>query len=425
MCLAAVGLQWGDEGKGKIIDWMAAKASHVARFQGGHNAGHTIVHNGQKHVLHLIPSGIAQPDCRCYIGPGVVLSMTHLLEELAMIDKFVSQSARRITVSPDCSLIMPHHKLLDEAREGSEGKIGTTKRGIGPAHEDKIGRRAVRLRNILDGEFSEQLHNSVAHANCLLEHMHKAATVDESAIAKKLTAEAEQIQPYVGDVATLLADAQAKQEVILLEASQGSLLDVEHGSYPFVTSAPCLAAASISGLGIDLKPHVIGISKGYTTRVGNGVFPTELKGKQAEFLTIQGDEFGATTNRQRRVGWLDIPALRYALRLNGCNHIALTKLDVLGQMDPIRICVSYNQTDQLVDNWVADDQTLSRYEPQYLELPGWGTLGQVNSYASLPSNCRKFISEVETRCEAQVSVISFGAERNATIAIQDPFAPLK
>ena len=422
-CLAAVGLQWGDEGKGKIIDWLAAKAQHVARFQGGHNAGHTVICNGHKHVLHLVPSGIIQPKCKCYIGPGVVLSLTCLLDELATLSTSIPDFAGRVALSADCTLIMPHHMMLDEASEGPNSKIGTTRRGIGPAHEDKVGRRAVRLRDVLDGEFASRLHSSVAHANCLLKHLHKTDLADEQAIAKQLIAEAEQVRPYIGDIAHMLDTARVADHVILVEASQGALLDVEHGSYPFVTSASCLATASASGLGVDLKPHVIGISKGYVTRVGNGAFPTEISDNQAQLLITQGEEYGATTSRQRRVGWLDIPALRYALRLSGCKHIVLTKLDVLGLLDPIRICTSYENNGRNVNTWVPDNRVLSGYTPRYMELPGWGKLGKIATYTDLPPNCRDFISTVEQLCDARISAVSYGADRNDTLLLQDPFQP--
>lgn len=409
-CVAAIGLQWGDEGKGKIIDWLAEDARHVARFQGGHNAGHTLVVDERELVLHLVPSGILQPQCHCYIGQGVALSLPALGEELHTLDQFGTDVSTRLTVSPDCTLILPYHQALDVAREGKAGKIGTTKRGIGPAHEDKVGRRAVRLRHVLTDDFRERLAEMADRINCELVNLHGAKPLDAQSIGDELLAQAAHVRPLVGAVATPLATAKNNNEKILLEASQGTLLDIEQGSYPFVTSAGCTIAAAAPGLGIELAPQVIGIAKCYTTRVGMGAFPTELTGADAEFLTTTGGEFGATTARQRRVGWLDIPALRHALALNGCTQIALTKLDILGQLNEIKICTNYADSE-----WVPDDAALTKLQPQYTTMPGWGTLATVTDYADLPANCRAYVELVAELTGAEISIISHGKGRNETL----------
>lgn len=415
-CVVAVGLQWGDEGKGKIIDWLATDAQHVARFQGGHNAGHTIIAEGRELVLHLVPSGILQPNCHCYIGQGVVLDLAALLDEIDRIREFGVDITKRLTISPDCALLLPFHQALDEARESGNGKIGTTKRGIGPAHEDKVGRRAVRLRHVLGNGFTQRLQDATAHANCELIHLHGAAPFEATSIASLLREQADAVRPYVGGVAAPLVQARACGEKILLEASQGALLDIEQGSYPYVTSAHSIAAAAVPGLGIDLKPMVLGIAKCYSTRVGHGAFPTELDGAAAQLLTTEGQEFGATTARQRRVGWIDIPALKHALAINGCQDIALTKLDVLGLLDEINVCTNYSSEGSThAKHWSPDNQALKTCLPQYREHPGWGALESVSTYADLPELCREYVCLISELTGARIRIVSHGKEREHTL----------
>lgn len=412
--LALVGLQWGDEGKGKIIDWIAADALHVARFQGGHNAGHTVIADGHELALHLIPSGILRPTCRCYIGQGVVLSIAALLEEIATLEDAGIACAGRLFVDPRCALVMPHHVALDKARESSAASKGTTLRGIGPAHEDKTGRTAVRLGEALAGAHGPKLKVSVARANAQLSQMHAQPELDAHEIEARTRELAARLAPYVKEVAPLLAAAKAAGERILLEGSQGALLDVEQGTYPFVTSAACTAAASAPGLGIDLGPKVIGIAKAYATRVGAGTLPTLFEDQDAKTLISEGKEFGATTARQRRVGWLDIPALRHALALNGCAEIALTKVDILGRLAKIRICTGYRLDDEPVAGFPSDDATLARCVPEYVEMPGWEDAAAATSYAELPPGCQRYISRIEELAGVRVALVSNGPDRAAT-----------
>ena len=414
-CLAVVGLQWGDEGKGKIIDWIAADAQHVARFQGGHNAGHTVVTDNREIALHLIPSGILHQQCHCYIGQGVVLDLEALLNELENLTLAGISTTGQLGISANCALVLPHHVMVDKAREQYAHGKGTTLRGIGPAHEDKTGRRAVRLGDVLADSFQDKLHHSVAHANCELKHLHGLPEADPDEIASSLAKLAAQAKHLVVDVKECLVQAQQAGEMILLEGSQGALLDIEQGSYPYVTSASCTAAASVSGLGIDLQPVVIGIAKAYATRVGRGSFPTEITGPVADLLTQQGKEYGATTARLRRVGWLDIPALRHALSLNGCQTIALTKLDILGLVDTIKICVNYRHHGKLLNTWPAHDDVLAECEPEYIECTGWGPLADINEIEDLPKACRDYVRMIESLCEVDVAVLSYGKDRNATL----------
>ena len=414
-CIAAVGLQWGDEGKGKIIDWLSEDAGHVARFQGGNNAGHTVIVGSEKTVLHIIPSGVLRKHCHCYIGAGVVLDMEAFLEEVEMLKDADIDVEDRLSVSGGCSLVLPHHLALDEARENGKSSIGTTKRGIGPAHEDKVGRRAVKLADIIDDDYQERLINSLDHVNCQLVHLHGQQPVDKGMVLAWIKEHGGKIRDYVADVAHKLSCARELGEDILLEASQGALLDVEQGSYPFVTSAACISSASTSGLGVDLGPRVIGIAKAYTTRVGHGAFPTEIKGETARMLVEQGKEFGATTERERRIGWLDVPALRHALAINGCKEIALTKLDVLGLADRIKVCVEYSLEGKKLESWPASSRMLAECEPRYIEMAGWGDMAKPANSDDLPDACHKYLEKIEELCDTKVSILSHGPDRDATL----------
>ena len=416
-CRALVGLQWGDEGKGKLIDWLAAEARHVARFQGGHNAGHTVVVEDRRFVLHLLPSGVINDGCRCYIGQGVALDLAALLEEIETLRAGGVDCAGRLAVSPHCALVMPHHVKLDEARERqAAGRIGTTLRGIGPAQEDRAARCAVRLGDVLAGDGAARIEASVARANCQLRGMYGEPELDAAAIGAATEALAARVKPCVADVAAELEEAARRGEPILLEGAQGALLDIEQGSYPFVTSSSCLASGSAPGLGVDLRPEVVGVAKAYVTRVGMGALPTRIEGDAADFLVERGGEFGATTARRRDVGWLDIPALRHALRVNACGRIALTKLDVLGLLDRIKVCVAYRLDGAQLDSWPPSDRMLRRCEPEWIELPGWGELPErVAAYEELPAACRDYVARVEELAGARVAIVSCGQERGATL----------
>ena len=415
-CVAVVGLQWGDEGKGKLVDWLAADAGHVARFQGGNNAGHTLVIDGHRIVLHLIPSGIMQPDTSCYIGPGVVLDCQALHQEIRMLEENHTAVAGRLAVSPGCPLILRHHIELDRVRESSN-RIGTTLRGIGPVHEDRIARRAVRLRDVLAGKHAPMVKACVEHANREL-----AAGGGQPLAADEIAEEARQaagsIAEHAADVAGVLAAAGRRGERILLEGSQGALLDVDQGTYPHVTSSNCIAAAAAPGLGVDLRPEPFGILKAYATRVGNGVFPTELSGKQASALQEAGEEVGATTGRKRRVGWLDIPALRHALTINGCRRMALTKIDVLSGEKSVMVCTAYRHGGRLHEIMIPDSSWLGECEPVYEQLEGWESAceqGKVTDAA------RAYIRFIEQHTGAHIDVVSIGARRDANIVYRHPF----
>ena len=412
--LALVGLQWGDEGKGKIIDWTAADALHVARFQGGHNAGHTVIADGHELALHLIPSGILREQCHCYIGQGVVLSISALLEEIATLEKSGVSCENRLFVDPRCSLVMPHHVALDQAREKSVSKKGTTLRGIGPAHEDKTGRTAVHLGDMLENQHEAALAESLRRANVQLKHLYGMAEFDAESVSKEMMGLAKRIKPYVANAAPMLAAAKDSGEKILLEGSQGALLDIEQGTYPFVTSASCISSASVPGLGIDLKPKVIGIAKAYATRVGSGVLPTLFEDDDALTLITTGKEYGATTSRQRRVGWMDIPALKHALSINGCGEMALTKIDILGELDTIKICTGYELDEKIATSFPCDNTTLGRCVPQYIEMPGWKGASTPTRYEDLHENCRGYVEKIEQLAGVDISIISYGAERDAT-----------
>ncbi len=415
-CIAVVGLQWGDEGKGKIVDWLAADAQHVARFQGGNNAGHTVVSEGRKMVLHLIPSGILQPRVRCYIGPGVVLDCAALEQEIAMLQAEGCDPGGRLTVSPGCALILRHHRELDRARERGCTRIGTTLRGIGPAQEDRTARRAVRLRDVWAGRHADLVHTSVQRANLELEAL-GCSRLDAAEVADEACTAARTAKPYAGDVAAALIGARQRNDRILLEGSQGALLDIEQGTYPHVTSSTCLASGAAGGLGVDLRPHVVGIAKAYATRVGNGVFPTELDGDDAQLLRAEGEEFGATTGRARRVGWLDVPALRHALAINGCTNMILTKVDVLAGRESVKLCTAYVHGSERSERMVPDSSWLAEGRPAYETHAGWPA---VSAKGKLDPAAAAYVERIEHLCEARVDVISVGAEREANIVRRHP-----
>ena len=415
-CIAVVGLQWGDEGKGKIVDWLAAGAEHVARFQGGNNAGHTVVIDGRRTVLHLIPSGIMQPETSCYIGPGVVLDCQALHQEIGMLQESGIEVAGRLAVSPGCPLILGHHIELDRAREAS-GRIGTTLRGIGPAHEDRVARRAVRLRDVLAGSHKPIVRESVEHANRELAAL-GAQPLSAGEVADAASKAGERIAGHAADVAGALIAAGRRGERVLLEGSQGALLDVDQGTYPHVTSSNCIAAAAAAGLGVDLRPEPIGIVKAYATRVGNGVFPTELSGAAAEALQAAGDEVGATTGRRRRVGWLDIPALQHALAINGCRRMVMTKLDVLAGQAKVKVCTAYRRGERLHNFMIPDSNWLDGCKPVYEELDGWESAGAAEDVGE---QARAYIGFIEQQTQAKVDVVSIGAERDANIVYRHPF----
>jgi len=427
--VVVIGTQWGDEGKGKIVDWLTDRAQGVVRFQGGHNAGHTLVIAGKKTVLHLIPSGILRGTVQCYIGNGVVLSPQALVQEMDELEAAGVQLAGRLRVSEACPLILPYHGALDLAREAASGdkKIGTTGRGIGPAYEDKVARRAIRLQDLFKPvRFAEKLQVLLDFHNFVLEHYYKQPRVDFKRTLDETLALAPRLAPLVADVPRALYDANRAGRNLLFEGAQGSLLDIDHGTYPFVTSSNCVAGAAAAGAGIG--PHqlhyVLGITKAYTTRVGGGPFPTELSDGVGELLRQRGQEFGATTGRPRRTGWFDAAALKRSIQLNGVSGLCITKLDVLDGVEAVKICVGYEIDGQLSDILPVGAEELQRCVPVYEELPGWkeSTVG-VKAYPGLPKAARDYLQRIEELCAVPVDLISTGPERDETIVLRHPFDP--
>jgi adenylosuccinate synthase len=425
--VVVVGTQWGDEGKGKIVDWLTDHAQGVVRFQGGHNAGHTLVIGGAKTVLHLIPSGILRPGVRCYIGNGVVVSPQALLNEIDTLGKAGVEVLGRLTISEACPVILPHHVALDLARERAkgDGKIGTTGRGIGPCYEDKVARRAVRLQDLFHRErFAAKLGELLDFHNFVLKHYFQAETVDFQRTLDETLLLAERIKPMIGDVPRLLFEASRRGEHLLFEGAQGTLLDVDHGTYPFVTSSNCVAGAAAAGAGVapQMLDFVLGITKAYTTRVGSGPFPTELEDDVGRRIASRGNEFGATTGRPRRCGWFDAAALRRSVQINGVSGLCVTKLDVLDGMESLQIGVGYRVDGEQFDILPVGAETLARCEPVYEEMPGWNesTVG-VKHHDALPEAARRYLKRVEEVCGVPVDMISTGPDREETIILRHPF----
>ena len=425
--VVVIGTQWGDEGKGKIVDLLTDRASAVVRFQGGHNAGHTLVIEGKKTVLHLIPSGILRVGVRCLIGNGVVLSPTALLEEISMLEASGVPARERLGISESCPLILPYHIALDQAREVARGKkaIGTTGRGIGPTYEDKVSRRGIRLGELLDPQhFKERLREVMEYHNFALEHYFKADTVDYQQVLDEALAQGEQIAPMVEDIPGTLHSLRKQGKSIMFEGAQGALLDIDHGTYPYVTSSTTTAGGAASGSGVGPRDldYVLGIVKAYTTRVGAGPFPTELFDDDGNHLGEKGHEFGATTGRQRRCGWLDIVALKRSLDINSVTGMCVTKLDVLDGMETVKICVAYKLDGKEVMTPPVGADLFEKCEPVLIEMPGWqdSTVG-VKSADNLPQAARDYLAKVEELCGVPVDIISTGPDREETIIKRHPF----
>ncbi len=425
--VVVVGTQWGDEGKGKIVDWLTDRCQGVVRFQGGHNAGHTLVINGKKTVLHLIPSGILREKVACYIGNGVVLSPDALLEEVATLTAAGVDVAGRLKISEACPLILPHHVALDRAREAAKGagKIGTTGRGIGPAYEDKVARRAIRLQDLFHRErFAAKLGEVLDFHNFVLKNYFRAEIVPFQKTLDDSMAFAERIRPMLADVPRLLYEAQQQGNSLLFEGAQGTLLDVDHGTYPFVTSSNCVAGAAAAGAGIG--PHnlhyVLGITKAYTTRVGSGPFPTELDDDIGRQIATRGNEVGATTGRPRRCGWFDAAALKRSIQINGVSGLCVTKLDVLDGMESVRIGVGYKMNGVARDILPFGAELLAECQPVYEEMPGWkdSTVG-ITRFADLPATARAYLKRMEEVCGVPIDIVSTGADRDHTIVRRNPF----
>jgi len=431
--VVVVGAQWGDEGKGKVVDLLTEHAQVVVRFQGGNNAGHTLVVGGQKTVLTLIPSGILHGNKTCVIGNGVVLDPAVLVSELASLQASGKiQATTQLVISEGAHVIFPWHKQLDALREKTRGEaaLGTTGRGVGPAYEDKVARRGIRVRDLLRPErlrekIAERLVSAREELAALAARAGTEAPVlDAEEIARTAAAHGETLRPYVRDASLFLAGEVARGSRILFEGAQGTLLDIDHGTYPFVTSSNCVAgeAAVGSGLGPTALDTVVGISKAYTTRVGGGPFPTELGGALGERLRKVGEEFGAVTGRPRRCGWLDAVVLRYAARVNGLWGLALTKLDVLSGLGTLEICNAYRLDGQVLRELPADPDDFGRVTPVYETLPGWTErLGGARSFADLPATARAYVKRVEELSGVPVVCVSVGADRGETILLKNPF----
>ena len=425
--VVVVGSQWGDEGKGKIVDWLSERADVVVRFQGGHNAGHTLVIDGVSYKLSLLPSGVVRPGKMGVIGNGVVLDPHALVGE---IDRLAGQgvpvSAETLKIAENVPLILSLHRELDALRESSNTgtRIGTTKRGIGPAYEDKVGRRAIRLMDLAEPHsLKDKIARLLAHHNPLRRGLGvEEATVD--AIYEELMSVAPRVLPFMDLVWRLLDERRRAGDRILFEGAQGALLDVDHGTYPFVTSSNTVAgaAATGSGLGPGAVGYVLGITKAYTTRVGEGPFPTEQTGEIGDFLGTRGHEFGTVTGRKRRCGWFDAVLVRQTVRVAGIDGIALTKLDVLDGLDEIKVCVAYRLDGQIIDYLPASQAAQARVEPIYETLEGWkGTTKGARSWAALPAQAVKYVRYVEELIGAPVALLSTSPEREDTILVQDPF----
>ena len=423
-----VGSQWGDEGKGKVVDLLTQFADVVVRFQGGNNAGHTLVVGGEKTVLHLIPAGILHPGKTCVIGNGVVADPAVLVMEIDRLKaKGALQDDRQLVISLDAHVIMPWHKAIDLAREeaAGAGKIGTTGRGIGPTYEDKVARRGLRVRDLLDeARLTRKVKERVPVAREELKRLGATPDLDEAAIVKQYAELGRRLARHATDVSLWLHRAMKEGKKLLFEGAQGTMLDVDHGTYPFVTSSNTVAgnAAVGSGLGPTAIDYVLGISKAYSTRVGGGPYPTELKDEVGERLRKIGGEFGSTTGRPRRTGWLDALALRYAVRVNGLDGIAMTKLDVLTGFDPVRIAVGYRIDGKVLDEMPSDPELLDRAQPVYEDLPGWTEkVDHLKTWDDLPPNARKYVKRVEELAGVKVIGVSVGADRGETILRENPF----
>jgi adenylosuccinate synthase len=425
--VVVIGTQWGDEGKGKIVDWLTEQVSGVVRFQGGHNAGHTLVVNGRKTILRLIPSGILHPKVICYIGNGVVLSPSALLSEIDELQSSGIDVESRLRISLACPLILPYHVALDQAREAAKGdaKIGTTGRGIGPAYEDKVARRAVRLLDLAHPKaLRSRLEEVMALHNFVLSQYLKAAEVSVDRVFDELMAMAPRLLRMSADVPHLLHEAASKGENLLFEGAQGSLLDIDHGTYPFVTSSNCVAAAAGAGAGVGPSSlhYVLGITKAYATRVGGGPFPTELTDEIGATLARRGNEFGSVTGRPRRCGWFDAAALRRSIQINGMTGLCITKLDVLDGLSEIRLCVAYDTPGGRRDVLPFGADAVAECSPVYETMPGWtqSTLG-VRNWSDLPQAARLYLDRLAEVVGAPIAMVSTGADREHTILLEHPF----
>ncbi|HPT49544.1 MAG TPA: adenylosuccinate synthase [Accumulibacter sp.] len=430
--VVVVGTQWGDEGKGKIVDWLTDHAKGVVRFQGGHNAGHTLVVGDKVYKLNLVPSGIVRDGVDCFIGNGVVLDIHHLLEEIKILEAGgIGDVRSRLKISPGCPIILPYHAALDNAREAAkcaDTRIGTTGKGIGPSYEDKVARRALRVYDLFYPQrFAEKLKENLDYHNFVLTRYLGAAAVDHDAVLARAMADAEEIKPLVTDVSAALHAVNKAGHNLLFEGAQGALLDIDHGTYPFVTSSNCVAgqAAAGSGIGPGMLHYVLGITKAYCTRVGSGPFPSELDiesvGSPGYQMSLKGQEFGTVTGRKRRCGWLDIAALKRSIQINGVTGLCITKLDVLDGLGELKICVGYRLAGKIVDLLPMGADEVAACEPILETLPGWSaSTAGAGTMADLPEAARAYLARVEALCEIPIDIVSTGPERRETVVHRHP-----
>lgn len=416
-----VGAQWGDEGKGKIVDLISDKIDICARYQGGANAGHTVIIGKNQYVLHLIPSGIFHNHVSCVIGNGVVIDPIALMEEINLLKSKKIKIDGRLFVSHNAHLIMPYHKLLDSIREQGANKIGTTGRGIGPAYIDKYTRVGIRVVDLLNRKtLADKLKTNIEEKNLLLKNIYKREILSVDKIISDYEDFDKQIDPYITDTSKFLNDALKKKKHILAEGAQGALLDVDHGTYPFVTSSNPTSGGACTGLGIPPTAikKIIGIAKGYSTRVGNGPYPTELENETGERLRKVGGEFGATTGRPRRCGWLDMVALNYSIRINGISELAMTKLDVLDDFDEIKICTAYKVDENISESFTSEVDKLNKVEPVYKTFKGWKkNISGIKKYRDLPKELKTYLDAIKKLTGTKISFVSLGARRDQTIVI--------
>jgi len=426
--LVIIGTQWGDEGKGKIVDLLTEDAAAVVRFQGGHNAGHTLVIDGKKTVLHLIPSGILHDKVNCFIGNGVVISIKALITEATKLIESGIPVYERLKISPGCPIILPSHESLDAAKEIKLGgsAIGTTGRGIGPVYEDKVARRALRIADLFDvKKLSSKLKKILDYHNFMLKHYYEIDELDFDTIYSDLLAQRKTILPMIEDVSVTLEDLQKKEKNILFEGAQGVFLDIDHGTYPYVTSSNTVAAAASIGTGLGPRDltHILGIVKAYTTRVGAGPFPTELFDESGQHLGKIGVEFGATTGRPRRCGWFDAIALKRSIRNSSISSLCVTKLDVLDGLESIKVCVGYELNGEKIEDFPLDIALLDKCIPIYQEFSGWqtSTIG-ITNYSDLPKNARFYLEWIEHNLNIPIDIVSTGPDREQTIIKKNPFS---
>ena len=430
--VVVVGTQWGDEGKGKIVDWLTDHASGVVRFQGGHNAGHTLVVGDKVYKLNLVPSGIVRAGVNCYVGNGVVLDIHHLLSEIDQLEAGGLEVRSRLKISPGCPLVMPYHIAVDRAREAAkcaEKRIGTTGKGIGPTFEDKVARRALRVYDLFHPErFAEKLKENLDYHNFVLTRYLNAEALDYEAMLNQVMADAERVKPMVVDVSAELNAAYKSGKNMLFEGAQGTLLDIDHGTYPFVTSSNCVAgqAAAGAGIGPGMLNYILGITKAYCTRVGGGPFPSELdietEGTPGYQMSQVGREFGTVTGRKRRCGWFDVPALKRSIQINGITGLCITKLDVLDGLSELKICTGYKLDGKTLDLLPIGAEEVAGCEPILETRSGWqeSTVG-ATSHDVLPPAARAYLARIEALCEIPIDIISTGPERDETILRRHPF----